>query len=143
MKVKLNRNPVKEKYANAKVFCNDCEKEIFMSTVNIKETAININGQDLILVYFTCPSCDKIYRVTLKDKKYEELFTDLENHKARMRRNNGGGNEEFASMLVSMANKKHERLRRHVEALNKKFSGTFTFVTSENNHEEKILKYLP
>lgn len=144
MKVRINtQKSIKEKYGNAKVFCNDCEKEIFVSTVNIKEAAINIKGQDLILVYFTCPYCDKIYRVTLKDKRYEELLKDLESHKARMRKNSGGGNEEFASMLVSMARKKHERLSNYVTNLNKKFSGTFTFVASENNHEEKIIKYLP
>lgn len=126
-----------------KIRCDDCEHEFSVNTVNIKEAIINLDGQVLKLVYFACPKCNKIYRVALKDKRYEELIEDLEKTKNRIRKNYGSGNDEFASLLNSMVNKKHKRLKNHTDNLNKKYPGTFTFVASENNHEEKIIKYLP
>lgn len=128
---------------NITIHCDDCKHEFSMNTVTIEETTINLSGQALILVYFTCPKCNKIYRIMLKDERYEELKADLEKTKLRIRKNYGSGNEEFARMLNSMVIKKQERLGNHVTNLEKKFPGTFTFVVSENNQEEKIIKYLP
>ena len=140
MKAKIRKTkPVK----CDKFYCNDCNYEFSTNTVNIEETTIKLNGQVLQLVYFACPKCNRIYRIMLKDERYEELKDDLEKTKNRIRKNNGSGNDEFARTLYSMVNKKHERLKNHLNDLNKKFPGTFTFVTSENNHKEKIIKYLP
>lgn len=125
------------------ICCDECKNELLINSVKIDEVIIELGGQALKLVYFTCPKCNKIYRIMLKDERYEELAEDLEKTKKRIRKNYGSRNDEFASMLDSMVNKKHERLRNHVEKLNKKFPGTFTFVTSENNNEEKIITYLP
>ena len=127
----------------ATVYCDECKHEFSMNSVDIQEVAINLDGQVLKLVYFTCPKCNKIYRITLKDERYEELKEDLERTKKRIRRNYGSRNDEFASTLNAMAVRKHERMRNHLSRLNEKYPGTFTFVASENNHEEKIIKYLP
>lgn len=140
MKVRLN----KQKQAKPdRVYCNDCKHEFSMNSVNIEETAININGQVLKLVYFACPKCNKIYRIMLKDERYEELKIDLEKTQSRMRKIYSSGNEKFASTLNLMVLKKLERLRKHADNLDKKYPGTFTSVASENNYEEKIIKYLP
>lgn len=134
----------KEKAVNCqKIYCDDCKQEFFVNSVNIDETAITLNGQALTLVYFVCPRCNKIYRILLKDKQYDELKEDLEKTKARIRKQCGSGNEELARTLNSMVVKKHERLKNHLNALDRKYPGTFTFVTSENNNEGKIIKYLP
>lgn len=129
------------KYAT--VNCDECNHEFSMNTVNIEEATVTLGGQDLVLVYFACPKCNKIYRIMLKDKCYCELREDLEKTKKRIRKNNGSGDEEFARMLYDMVSRKHQRLKDHVNMLNAKFPGTFTFVVSENNHEEKFIKYLP
>ena len=125
------------------VICDECEHEFSMNSVNIQEVTMNLGGQALTLVYFTCPKCNKIYRITLKDERYEELKEDLERTKIRIRKNRGSRNDEMARMLNSMVVKKHERMRNHLTNLNNKFPGTFTFVASENNHEDKIITYLP
>lgn len=125
------------------VVCDECNHEFLMNAINIDETPIILGNQELILEYFTCPKCNKIYRITLKDKRYEELRLDLENTKARIRKNSGRKDEEFARVLNVMVLKKLERLRSHTDLLNKKFPGTFTFVVSENNNKDKIIKYLP
>lgn len=125
------------------VYCDECKHEFSMDSVNIQETTMNLGGQALTLVYFTCPKCNKIYRITLKDERYEELKADLERTKMRIRKNRGSRNDEFARTLNSMVIKKHERMRNHLARLNDKFPGTFTFVASENNHEDKIITYLP
>ena len=128
---------------NAKVFCDECKVEFSLNTVNIQSATIDIGGQNLTLAYFTCPKCNKIYRVSIMDARYFELREDLEKTKKRIRRNHGSNNDELARVLNQMVNRKLERLRNHTDKLNKMFPGTFTFVASENNHEEKSIKYLP
>ena len=48
-----------------------------------------------------------------------------------------------AEALKSMALKKKERLANYVQVVNQMFPGTFVFVASENNNEERKIKYLP
>lgn len=125
------------------VKCDECEHEFFLKAVGIKETIIDLFGVPVTLVYFACPKCNKIYRISIQDKRYYELKKDLEKAKKRIRKNNGSGNSEMARVLHSAVVKKHERLKAYVDKVNAAFPGTFVFVASENNHEEKIIKYLP
>lgn len=127
----------------ATVLCDECKHEFSMNSVNIQEANMRLGGQDLVLVYFTCPKCNKIYRIALKDERYEDLKEDLERTKKRIRRNYGSRNDELARTLDSMVRAKLVRLRNHVEKLNSTYPGTFTFVASENNHEDNIITYLP
>ena len=143
MRAKIIPENTEQKIPDKVVYCVECKHEFSMNSVEIKEATVNLDGQDFTLVYFACSKCDKIYRVMIKDKRYDELVEDLESTKLRIQKNHGSGREEFASMLHSMVNKKHQRLKNHIVNLNGKFPGTFTFVASENNHEDKIIKYLP
>ena len=125
------------------IICDKCKNEFFLESVNIKNAEVKINNQQLTLIYFTCPKCNKIYRVSLADTRYFELIEDLEKIKKRIRKNHGSNNEEMHRTLNQMVNIKLERLRSHTDKLNKKCPGTFTLVVSENNHKEKYIKYLP
>lgn len=126
-----------------KVKCDQCRYEHDLNAVDIQKTKIELNNTIVDLVYFTCPKCDKIYRVSIQDARYYDLKEDLEKAKKRIRRKHGSNNEETARVLDKMVRIKLERLRRHVEIVDNMFPGTFTFVTSENNPEDKIIKYLP
>ena len=126
-----------------RVKCDECEHEFILEAVGIHEAIVQLNGVPVTLVYFACPKCNKIYRVSIQDKRYYELKEDLEKTKKRIRRNHGSNNDEMARMLNSMVVRKHERLKAYVDKVNKMFTGTFTFVASENNQEEKSIKYLP
>ena len=128
---------------SVKLVCNECKHEFLLESVNIEETAIKLNGQVLKLVYFTCSKCNKIYRISLEDERCKELKEDLEKIKARIRKLYGSRDEELVRVLNNMVTKKHNRLRNHLKNLSDKFPGTFTFVTSKNNNEEKIIEYLP
>ena len=132
-----------KKEAKWKVKCDECEHEYLLSAVDIHEAKVELNNTPVILVYFACPKCNKIYRISIQDARYYDLKEDLEKAEKRMRRNHGNRNIAMAEMLHNMVVKKHERLKAHVDKVNKMFPGTFTFVTSENNSKEKIIKYLP
>lgn len=121
------------------IACNECKCEFPLESVKIQELPVKCENEELSLVFFTCPECNKIYRVLLKDARYEELKADLEKTKDRIRRNCGSNNVEFARLLNSMVFKKAKRLRRHHEKLLAKYSGTFAFTASENNS----IEYLP
>lgn len=129
------------KQAEKSIVCDECKHEFLLRSVNISEAPVKVYSEELQLVYFVCPKCNKIYRVLLKDKAYSELKEDLEKVKKRIRKNLGSNNEEFARTLNFMAYKKQERLQNHVLNIHRKYPGTFTFVTSENNGEEQTIKY--
>lgn len=126
-----------------RVKCDECEHEFILEAVGIHEAIVELNGVPVTLVYFACPKCNKIYRISIQDRRYYELVEDLEKTKKRIRRNHGSNNQEMARMLNSMVFKKKQRLDEYVDRVNKMFPGTFTFVASENNHKEQTIKYLP
>lgn len=123
------------------IVCDECGYEFPLESVNIQEQSVKCENEQLSLMFFTCSKCNKIYRVLLKDARYEELRVDLEKTKRRIRRNHGSNNVEFARTLNNMVFKKAERLENHCKKLLAKYNGTFTFVASENNSKE--IKYLP
>lgn len=122
------------------IVCDECKSEFFLKSMEIKESAIEIGGQELLVSYFKCPHCGKLYRITVKDDTYFAFVEDLENAKKRIRRAKGKGNLYLQNQLVSMVYRKQERLQNHVARLNAKYSGTFTEV-SENG--ATTIKYLP
>lgn len=126
-----------------RVKCDECEYEFILDAVGIHEAIVQLKGVPVTLVYFACPKCNKIYRISIQDKRYYELVEDLEKTKKKIRKNHGNNNQEMARMLNSIVVKKYKRLKAHIDKTNKMFPGTFTFVTSENNHKEQIIKYLP
>ena len=126
-----------------KVICDECQNEFQLSSIKIQTKEIELKNEKLTLDFFTCPKCNKIYRVCLKDALYEELKEDLEKTKKRIRRNSGSNKVEMASMLNTMVLRKQERLSKHIDRLNDIFPGTFTLSASENNGQEEKLIYLP
>ena len=125
------------------IVCDECKHEFYLDAVRIHEAIVELNGVPVTLVYFACPKCNKIYRISIQDRRYYELVEDLEKTKKRIRKNHGSNNQEMAKMLNSMVLRKKQRLKEHVDKVNKMFPGTFTFVASENNHKEQTIKYLP
>lgn len=130
-------------HEKAIIVCDECKYEFILEAVGIHEAIVELNGVPVTLVYFACPKCNKIYRISIQDRRYYELVEDLEKTKKRIRRNHGSNNQEMARMLNSMVFKKKQRLEEYVDKVNKMFPGTFTFVASENNHKEQTIKYLP
>lgn len=134
----------KQNQQKPKIVCDECKHEFYLDSVDINEAIIELNDVPVILVYFVCPKCNKIYRVSIQDKRYYELLEDLEKTKKKIRKNFGKNNIAKAEKLNSMVFKKKERLTNYVQTVNKMFPGTFTFVTSENNNKEiRKIKYLP
>lgn len=125
------------------IACDECKHEFYLDAVGIHEAIVELSGVPVTLVYFACPKCNKIYRISIQDRRYYELVEDLEKTKKRIRRNHGSNNQEMARMLNSMVFKKKQRLEEYVDKVNKMFPGTFTFVASKNNHKEQTIKYLP
>ena len=123
------------------IVCDECKYEFYLDAVGIHEAIVELNGVPVTLVYFSCPKCNKIYRISIQDRHYYELVEDLEKTKKRIRRNHGSNNQEVARMLNSMVFKKKQRLEEYLDKVNKMFPGTFTFVASENNHKEQTIIY--
>lgn len=124
------------------IVCDECSAEFLTKSVKIEECSVEINGNKLLLDYFTCPKCNQIYKVLLvEEQKYRELVDDLLSTEKRIRRLHGKGNEQMLTRLQNMALTKKKRIQSYVGVMNEKYSGTFTFTASENNQKE--ITYLP
>lgn len=124
------------------IVCDECSAEFLVKSVKIEECSVEIGGERLLLDYFTCPKCNQIYKVLLVDEqKYRELVDDLLSTEKRIRKLKGKGNEQMLARLQNMALTKKKRIQNYVGAMNEKYSGTFTFMASENNQKE--ITYLP
>lgn len=122
------------------ILCDNCKHEFLLNTININEAEIEIKNQHLILSYFVCPNCNKVYRVSLIDNQYQKLKDDLLSVKKRIHSNYNSKDEERARKLNSMIVKKLERIRNYEDSLNNKFNGEFILV-NESGYE--FIKYLP
>ena len=132
-----------ENEAERIVYCDECNYEFLLNAVNIEQDVVELNNVPVHLVYFVCPKCDKIYRVSIQDKLYYELKRDLEKAEKRWRRNYGRMNKAVAENLHAMIVKKHNRLKEYVKEVNKRFPGTFVFETCKGKPKKRIIKYLP
>ena len=52
-----------------RVKCDECEHEFILEAVGIHEAIVQLNGVPVTLVYFACPKCNKIYRISIQDKR--------------------------------------------------------------------------
>jgi len=123
--------------------CDECGYEFSLKAVDIHKEKIALNNTVVDLVYFVCPDCRKIYRVSIQDARYYDLADDLEKARRRLRKSHGSNDEEKVRVLQTMVTRKHERLAAYVGKVNQMFQGTFVFEASENNPENKTIKYLP
>ena len=44
------------------LICDECLNEFSLKAVGIQYAEVKINDQQLTLIYFACPKCNKIYR---------------------------------------------------------------------------------
>ena len=128
---------------DALIKCDECKHEFFLKAVGINDAVVSLNGVFANLTYFACPKCNKIYRVSIQDMRYYELKEDFVKAQEKLRKYGDRHNGEIYGVLQSMVRKKYNRLAAYVKKVHDAFPGTFIFVASENNHEEKSIKYLP
>lgn len=124
------------------VVCDECQNEFALNADVIQEATVELDGQFYTLVYFACPECNKIYRITLKDDRYEALKLDVEKAKSGIRKIHGSNNFEMARWLNKLVYNRLDRLRRYTKRLNGKFPGTFAFAVPEDG-KGKTIVYLP
>lgn len=127
---------------SASIKCDECNHEFSLNAVNINEAIVKLEGIPVILTYFVCPKCNKIYRVSIKDKRYYELMKDIAKIEKKIRKNNDSGRAGTPenAELISMSIRKHMRLSIHLEKTHSMFPGTFVFVTSK---QRTTIEYLP
>lgn len=127
----------------ATVYCDKCKHEFSMDTVDIKRDRVTVDGKNLILVYFVCPKCNRLYRAGLFDDEFFEMRKEVDEVKRKIRRNFASMDKEMGDRLSQMLTVKINRMKRHSDKLRARFNGTFVLVASENNHNEYVVKYLP
>lgn len=126
------------------VACDKCKKEFAYQSIQIKETSVEIEGDVLLLDYFTCPFCNSAYKVLLvEESKYRELVDDLMSMEKRIRCQHRKSNPMLVEKLQKMALIKQNRIKAYVESVSRKYPGSFIVLATENNQQGEHIMYLP
>lgn len=128
-----NRLFQQAKQATKQIVCDRCGCEFQLTSVKILQDKVQIGSKEFVLVYFVCPDCNAIYKVLLRDGRYNQLKDELTVSQKRYKKASSKGNLELARMLLGSIQRKQQRLEQHVLSLHNKYDGTFTFAASENN----------
>lgn len=115
------------------VRCDECQSEFELYKNDVKKDIVNLDGVNVHLVYFMCPRCKRIYRVSIQDKNYYKFVKDLEKAKKKLR-NYKGNDSIVVNKLCAKALEKKKILEKYVDLVNETYDGTFEVVASKNNY---------
>ena len=74
---------------DASVTCDKCNHEFVIKEESIMKEKMEVKGLKFDLIYFYCPSCKKIYRASIQDRKYYLLVEELDKARKQVRDNFG------------------------------------------------------
>ena len=74
---------------DASVTCDKCNYEFVLKEESIMKEKMEVKGLKFDLIYFYCPSCKKIYRASIQDRKYYLLVEELDKVRKQVRDNFG------------------------------------------------------
>lgn len=115
------------------VRCDECQSEFELYKNDVKKDIVNLDGVNVHLVYFMCPKCKRIYRVSIQDKNYYKFAKDLEKTKKKLR-NYKGNDSIVINKLCAKALEKKKILEKYVDLVNETYDETFEAVASKNNY---------
>lgn len=125
---------------DASVTCDKCNHEFVIKEESIMKEKMEVKGLKFDLIYFYCPSCKKIYRASIQDRKYYLLVEELDKARKQVRDNFGTFDTTKANKLNKKLKKKSNALKNHVLEMNDKFSGEFAFFV--DNKENRTIEYI-
>lgn len=115
------------------VRCDECKSEFELYKNDVKKDIVKLDDVNVHLVYFMCPKCKRIYRVSIQDKNYYKFAKDLEKAKKKLR-NYKGNDSIVVNKLCAKALEKKKILEKYVDLVNETYDGTFEVVASKNNY---------
>lgn len=125
---------------DAAVTCDKCNHEFVIKEESIMKEKMEVKGLKFDLIYFYCPSCKKIYRASIQDRKYYLLVEELDKARKQVRDNFGTFDTTKANKLNKKLKKKSNALKNHVLEMNDKFSGEFAFFV--DNKGNRTIEYI-
>lgn len=121
------------------VRCDKCGAGFSVSAVGIATR--KVKNEDLHVDCFICSECNTVYVIFIKDEETMQLQADLRELEKRIKKLRGSKKFELSKRVNDTYLKKQQRLKMHQDALKRRFNGTFTTVTSEENTVDIV--YLP
>lgn len=110
---------------SAKIKCDSCKYIWGIENIKLKERSLIINDSKLILTYFECPRCKKIFKVVLKDRNYFYLVDKLNKIKEEIQLNFNSKDKVKADILKNELLKVENLIKENNDRLNKKYPGKF------------------
>lgn len=113
-----------KKNKNKKVQCDECGyvwKK--MKKIKPKYQSIEFNNRQVILHYFVCPRCKRVYKIFIEGPRYKSFVNKLNKAKVKLIKAN---NEDEANILRQDVLNCQKKLEEYIAHYDKMFSGTFT-----------------
>lgn len=124
-----------KKNENKEVQCDECGyvwKKL--KHIKHKEQSIEINNRQVVLHYFMCPKCKKVYVEFVEGPRYKRFVSRLDKARNKLWK---ATSEDEAKIILLEVLKYQQELEKYVSSYNKMFSGTF-IVNNQND-----VNYLP
>lgn len=126
---------------NGIMYCDKCKKDFPHKSTPIEKTTVDVEGDVLLLYYFTCPHCNAVYRVLLvEETRYRELVDDLTATQRRIYTQQGKGKPMLMHKLQNMDSKKQKRIENYASRISQKYPGSFVLATKNDQHN---VVYIP
>lgn len=112
-----------KKVDNKNVQCDECGytwKKL--KKVKLKQQVIEFNNRQVVLHYFLCPVCKKVYRIFIEGPRYNRLEKRLKKSMQKLLR---AKNEDELKILQQEVSQYQRELEEYVVRYDKMFSGTF------------------
>ena len=122
-----NKNKIKTKGI---IVCDNCKHEFFANSVKIDEQYCFVKKQKYLVEYFTCPKCNRVYVIIIKNKEVTKMLQEIWVIQKRIIAQKDKGNVELMDKLITLASNKSNKLGEYVRRL--KMTAGDNFVVEDN-----------
>lgn len=116
------------KYEEAKkttkiISCDECSHNWISKETDLHKDRVNVKGEILVVTYFTCPVCNKLYVVAIDNHETLRLRKMLSIELKRLNRDNDLGKD--TSKRSRKVSRMYQQLREEGIVLKNMYNGIF------------------
>jgi predicted Rdx family selenoprotein len=125
----------KERSALKVTYCDECRKEWILTSNDIKQQKMSPKGEEIVLTYFVCPHCGKIYPICIDNVQTVQMKSQIEAQVNKLAAFKSRNKIVSQSQLYRVA-KLQKLLKKEYDRLDALYNGKFYLKTPEKTIQE-------